>query len=64
VAVSTIEIREFARQCLLWSEEAHDLGQRDLIVRVAEGWMNTASTLDRRLDEGMTLVGDLRRKLD
>ena len=64
VAISPVEIREFAVQCLRWSQDTQDRGQRDLIFRVAQDWMDTASALDRGMDEGMTLVGDLRRKLD
>jgi len=64
VAVGTTDIREFAQQCLRWSAETSDPGQRDLIARVAEDWINTASALDRRLDEGFIRAGDLRRKLD
>jgi len=64
MTVSAVEMRDFAVQCLRWSEDTKDAGQRDLIVRMAKGWMNTASTLDRRIEEGMRLVGDLRRKLD
>jgi hypothetical protein len=62
--ISTSELREFAVQCLRWSAQTGDPSQRDLIARVAKNWMNTASTLDRRLDDGFILVGDLRRKLD
>ena len=64
MTITTVDMREFAHQCLRWSEEASDPGQRDLIARVADSWINTASLLDRRLDDGMILVGDLRRKLD
>jgi hypothetical protein len=64
VSITTVEMREFAHQCLLWSEETSDPGQRDLIARVADSWINAATLLDRRLDDGMILVGDLRRKLD
>ena len=64
VSITTTEMREFADQCLLWSEDVSDAGQRDLIARVAQNWINTASVLDCRVDEGFTLVGDLRRKLD
>jgi hypothetical protein len=64
VAVSPVEIREFAAQCLRWSQDTEDRSQRDLIYRVAQDWINTASALDRGMDRGMTLVGDLRRKLD
>jgi hypothetical protein len=64
VAVNTADMREFATQCLRWSEETRDRGQRDLIVRIGQSWINTASILDQRIDEGFRLVGDLRRKLD
>ena len=64
MTVSAVEIRDFAVQCLRWSADTKDAGQRDLIVRMAKGWMNTASTLDRRIDEGRSLVADLRHKLD
>jgi hypothetical protein len=64
VALGTADMREFAQQCLLWSIEARDPGQRDLIARVAKDWINTASILDRRLDDGFSFDGDLRRKLD
>ena len=64
VVLGTTDMREFAQQCLRWSAATDDPGQRDLIARVGRDWMNTASTLDRRLDDGFILVGDLRRKLD
>jgi hypothetical protein len=64
VALGTTEMREFAQQCLQWSMETSDPGQRDLIARVAQSWINTASVLDERLNDGFILVGDLRRKLD
>jgi hypothetical protein len=64
VSITSVEMRDFAQQCLLWSEETSDPGQRDLIARVADSWINIASLLDRRLDEGFILAGDLRCKLD
>ena len=64
MGITTAEMREFAHQCLLWSEDVSDAGQRNLIARVAQSWINIASTLDIRVDEGFTLIGDLRRKLD
>jgi hypothetical protein len=64
MTVSAVEMRDFAVQCLRWSEDTKDAGQRDLIVRMAKGWMNTASALDHRLHEGMRPCGDLKRKLD
>ena len=64
MSITTVEMREFAHQCLLWSEDMSDAGQRNLVVRVAQSWINIASSLDHHVDEGMDLVGDLRRKLD
>ena len=64
MSISTVELRDFAQQCLRWSEETGDPGQRDLIARVADSWINIATVLDRRLDEGFILAGDLRQKLD
>jgi hypothetical protein len=43
MTVSAIEMRDFAVQCMRWSEEARDAAERDLILRVAKSWMNTAS---------------------
>jgi len=64
VAISPVEMREFAAQCLRWSHDTEDRSQRDLIFRVAQDWIKTASALDRGMDEGRVLVGDLQRKLD
>jgi hypothetical protein len=64
MAVTPQDMRHFALDCLRWSEETANASQRDLMRRVARTWMNTASALDRRIDNGDELVDDLRRKLD
>jgi hypothetical protein len=64
MAVSPQDMRLFALECLRWSEETEDAGQRDLMVRVARTWMKTASMLDERVQNGERLVDDLRAKLD
>ena len=62
--VTPQQMREFALECLRWSDETDDSSQRDLMVKTAKNWMNIASTLERRVGEGRMLVEDLRLKLD
>jgi hypothetical protein len=64
VMVTPQEMRLFALECLRWSEEADDASQRDLMIRVARSWMDTASTIERRVSGGDELADDLRIKLD
>jgi len=59
------EIRSFALECLRWSDEANNASQRDLMLRIAKGWLNTASALEHRMiDGGQLACPDLRSKLD
>jgi hypothetical protein len=63
--VTPVEMREFALECLRWSEQTENPSQRDLMIRVARTWMNTASAIERRVAAGDELVlPDLRSKLD
>jgi hypothetical protein len=63
--VTPEEMRLFALDCLRWAERTDNASQRDLMIRVAKTWMNTASAIERRLADGATLVSaDLRNKLD
>jgi hypothetical protein len=62
--VTSQEMRLFALECLRWSEEADDASQRDLMIRVARSWMDTASTIERRVSSGDELADELRIKLD
>ena len=63
--VTPQEMRLFALECLRWADEAaSNAGQRDLMIRVAKTWMNTASALDRHIDNGGELFPDLRGKLN
>jgi hypothetical protein len=64
MAVTPQAMRDFASECMRWSEETGDASQRDLMTRIAKSWMSVASSLERRADEGRLLDGDLRRKLD
>lgn len=62
--VTSQEMRLFALDCLRWSEENDNPGHRDLMIRIARTWMNTASAIERRVSYGDELVSDLRVKLD
>jgi hypothetical protein len=63
--VTPDEMRAFALDCLRWAEHTDNPSHRDLMLNVAKSWMNTASTIERRVAEGATLVSeDLRHKLD
>ena len=41
--VTSHEMREFALECLRWSDETANASQRDIMVRLAKTWMNVAS---------------------
>lgn len=58
--VTPKEMREFAAECLLWAEDAKNASQRELMIRMAQGWLATAAVLERRDD----VLPDLRSKLD
>lgn len=63
--VTTEEMREFALDCLRWAEGTPNPSDRETMIRVARMWMNTASGIERQVDNGWELAcADLRRKLD
>lgn len=62
--VTTQEMRLFAAECLRWSDETDNASQRELILRIANTWMQTASALDRHIANGDEVLPDLRGKLD
>ena len=63
--VTPQEMRLFARDCLRWSEETANASHRDLMLGIAETWMNTASSIERHVGDGGELaVPDLRSKLN
>jgi hypothetical protein len=64
--VTAQEIRLFALDCLRWADEAAaNASQRDLMLRVAKTWMNTASSFERHIGAGRELaLPDLRSKLN
>lgn len=59
-------MRLFALDCLRWADEtAANASQRDLMLRVANSWMNTASSIERNVSNGGELaLPDLRSKLN
>jgi hypothetical protein len=63
--VTPDEMRQFAAECLRWSDQTDNASHRDLMVRVAKQWMSTAAAIERRVEAGYRLAApDLRNKLD
>jgi hypothetical protein len=63
--VTPQEMRLFALECLRWSEQTDNPSHRDLMIRIAKTWMNTASAIERHVRDGGELaVPDLRIKLN
>ncbi len=62
--VTSQEMREFALECLRWSDETDDASQREIMIQLAKTWMNTANQIDRHIAAGEETVPDLRTKLD
>ena len=64
--VTTQEMRLFALDCLRWADEtAANASQRELMLRVANSWMDTASRIERHVSNGRELaLPDLRSKLN
>ena len=63
--VTPDEMRQFAAECLRWSDETDSASHRDLMVRIAKTWMATAAAIERHIGNGGELaVADLRIKLD
>ena len=63
--VTTAEMRMFVLDCLNWAEHASNPSDRETMLRVARMWMNTASGIERCIDNGGELAcPDLRSKLD
>ncbi len=61
------EYREFASDCLRWTERASNASQRDNLTEIARQWMNAASRLDQHLilaSDGPALLREMRAKLD
>jgi UV DNA damage repair endonuclease len=63
--VTPQEMRLFALDCLRWADETANASHRDLMIRIAKTWTNTASTIERHVSNGGELVlPDLRSKLN
>jgi hypothetical protein len=63
--VTTEDMREFALDCLHWAERASNPSDRETMLRLARMWMDTASGIERHIDDGWELAcPDLRTKLN
>ena len=57
--------QEMRLDCLHWADEAANASQRDLMLRVANSWMDIASSIERHVSNGRELaLPDLRSKLN
>ena len=65
VMVTPQEMRQFAAECMRWSDQIDNASHRELMIRVAQSWMAIAAALERRLSANDELaLPDLRSKLD
>jgi hypothetical protein len=63
--VTPQEMRQFAAECLRWSEQTDNASQRDLMVRIARRWVLAAKAVENRMAAFDQLAAiDLRKKLD
>jgi hypothetical protein len=61
------EYRDFAIDCLRWTETAKDAAQRQTLMQIGRLWMNAASLMDQHLTlvaDKPALLRELRAKLD
>jgi hypothetical protein len=64
---TTTDYRDFACDCLRWTEQAKDASERDTLIGIARLWLNVAARLDRHItlaSDGTALLRELRAKLD
>jgi hypothetical protein len=64
---TTADYRDFARDCLRWTEQAKNASERDTLIGIAQLWLNVAAQLDRHIasaNDGAVLLRELRARLD
>ena len=64
---TTTDYRDFACDCLRWTEQAKDASERDTLIGIARLWLNVATRLDRHIalaDDGAVILRELRAKLE
>ena len=63
--VTSDSLRQFSSDCSLWAKLIRNPSDRQTILRVGQGWQNTAEAIERYVADGRgEAVPDLRRKLD
>ena len=63
--VTPHEMRQFASDCLRWSDDAPNASHRELMKQIARTWLKTAARIERHISEGGELaLPDLRSKLN
>jgi len=64
---TTTDYRNFACDCLRWTEQAKDASERDTLIGIARLWLNVATRLDRHIalaSDGAVIRRELRARLD
>ena len=64
---TTTDYRDFAFDCLRWTDQAKDASERDTLIGIARLWLNVATRLDRHIvlaNDGAMILRELRAKLD
>ena len=64
---TTTDYRDFAGDCLRWTEQTKNASERDTLIGIARLWLNVATRLDRQIalaSDGAVILAELRAKLD
>ena len=64
---TTADYRDFAGDCLRWTEQTKNASERDTLIGIAQRWLNVAARLDRHIalaNDGAVILRELRAKLD
>jgi hypothetical protein len=67
LAMTNVDYRNFAIDCLRWAEETADASERQTFIGIARLWMNTALMIDEgaaTLPDMSALSRELRAKFD
>ena len=64
---TTTDYRDFAGDCLRWTEQTKNASERDTLIGIARLWLNVAARLDRHIalaNDGAAILHALRARLD
>ena len=64
IMVTVKSLREFSDECLAWASKEDNPCHKQSIIHAALTWKATADAIDRQIQRGAELHGDLRTKLN